>query len=237
MGGSDKNCPHEWKSRTTVESNNSNICNFNKYKNDEVNTYKPLSQYSSSVDILKADTGASSTFLKHEHSKYLHNPINLTNGPKVYLPDSTTLSPNIQGTITLNDSLPNNFFVLPGMKNESLLSIGQLCDHGCIAMFTKDDLQVFQNKKIVLQGYRNSTDGLWDVPLQHKKETINYVLKQNKTQFELAQYLHACAFSPAMDTFTKAIKNGNFISWPGINDFNFKSLIKTTVATAKGHLD
>ena len=225
--------------RTTVDSTNSEIiCNLHKFNSETVNTYIPLSQHSSSnVDILKADTGASSTFLKPEHQQYLHNPVQLTNGPRVHLPDNTTLTPTLKGTITLNDSLPINSFLLPGMKNESLLSIGQLCDQGCIAMFTKNNLQIFQNNKKILHGRRNSTDGLWDVPLQHKKQTINYVLQQNKPQFELAQYLHACAFSPAIDTFTKAIKNGNFISWPGINDLNFKSLLKTTVATAKGHLN
>ena len=44
-------------------------------------------------------------------------------------------------------------------------------------------------------------------------------------------------FSPSLSTFTKAIKNGNFITWPGINDLNFKKLLGTTMATEQGHLD
>ena len=35
----------------------------------------------------------------------------------------------------------------------------------------------------------------------------------------------------------KAIRNGNFITWLGIDKINFNSLLKTTLATAKGHLD
>ena len=203
-----------------MQSNNAQIiCNLNKFNSDQVTTCIPLSQYSSSLDnpnldILKADTGASSTFLKQEHKKYINHPINIQNGPQVHLPDNTTLTPTLKGSITLNDSLTMNSFLLPGMKNESLLSVGQLCDQGCIAVFTKNDLQVFHNNKKILHGHRNITDGLWDVPFQHQKQTINYVLTQTKPKYELAQYLHACAFSPTMDTFTRAIKMG--ISFHGL---------------------
>ena len=54
---------------------------------------------------------------------------------------------------------------------------------------------------------------------------------------ELAQYLHACAFSPVISTFQKCINKGNFLSWPGIEKLNFNKLIKTTEATLKGHMD
>ena len=123
------------------------------------------------------------------------------------------------------------------MKNESLLSIGQLCDKGCNAVFSKDKLNVYLNNKIILQGTRNTKDGLWDVPFDQQEIRLNYIVKKNLPKYELAQYLHSCAFSPALDTFTKAIKNGNFISWPGINDIDFKKFLINTPAIAKGHLD
>ena len=53
----------------------------------------------------------------------------------------------------------------------------------------------------------------------------------------LAQYLHATSFSPPLSTLERAVKNGNFITWPGIDDLNFKKLLGTTVALEKGHLD
>ena len=40
-----------------------------------------------------------------------------------------------------------------------------------------------------------------------------------------------------MSTFTQAIKNGNFVTWPGIGSLNFSKLLGTIMATAKGHLD
>ena len=66
---------------------------------------------------------------------------------------------------------------------------------------------------------------------------INYIIRKDKTKTELAQYLHAAAFSPSLSTFTKAISIDNFLTWPGIEDLNFGKLIGTTIATEKGHLD
>ena len=35
----------------------------------------------------------------------------------------------------------------------------------------------------------------------------------------------------------KAIDNGNFVTWPGINEINFKKLLGTTIPLEKGHMD
>ena len=130
-----------------MENNYSNtICNISNSNKNSVATCIPLSKYSLNVDYMKADTGASSTFLKEQHYKYLDNSRQILNGPIVHLPNNNTLTPNLQGTLTLNDSPPIKSYILPGMTNASLLSVGQLCDSGCIAMFTKNDLQVFLTK-------------------------------------------------------------------------------------------
>ena len=65
---------------------------------------------------------------------------------------------------------------------------------------------------------------------------INYVIKEDKTKLEMAQYLHAALFSPCIKTLQQVIYRGNLISWP-IENLNFNKFIKTTVATEKGHLD
>ena len=127
------------------------------------------------------------------------------------------------------------------MTNESLSLIGQLCDDDCIAIFSKNDLDIFKNKQLVLQGKHNKTDGLWDVPVtptvKNHEHSINFIVHKKKSKLELAQYLHACAGSLVISTFQKAIRNGNFITWPGIDNINFNALLKTILATAKCHLD
>ena len=68
-------------------------------------------------------------------------------------------------------------YVLPGMTNESLIYIGQVCYDNCIAIFSKNDLNMFKNKKIVLREKRNKQDGLLGVPLtstiKKNEHTIN----------------------------------------------------------------
>ena len=102
-------------------------------------------------------------------------------------------------------------------------------------------MNIFKNKKILLRGKRNKQDGLWDVPLtptiKHRWGTVNLLVHKNKSKLELAQYLHACSGSPVISTFQKAINNGNFITWPGIDKLNFNALIQTTLATIKDHLN
>jgi hypothetical protein len=46
-----------------------------------------------------------------------------------------------------------------------LISLGQLCDNNCIAIFTKQKMHVYKDKTCVLSGTRNHRDGLWDIPL------------------------------------------------------------------------
>ena len=115
----------------------------------------------------------------------------------------------------------------PNFKIESLLSIGQLCDSNCSAIFTKKDVIVFNSDKtLILNGTRNVFNGLWDVtieishpeppPTATMNQHENSVLHLDKTKSELARYLHAVAGCQTNSTFIQAINNGSFITWPGL---------------------
>ena len=150
--------------------------------------------------------------------------------------------------------------VFPTLTSSSLLSLGQLCDDGCIAVLDKHEINVYKGKKKVITGHRNVSDGLWDVPLQqlpshlsaleshppllssHKKsvnvfnQKVNAVIRRDKTHAQLAKYLHATCGSPPLSTFFKAVKSGNLLSWPGITVIKPID-VPYTLETAKGHLD
>ena len=201
---------------------------------------------------MKADTGATSTYIKPQDIHCATNIQLLRNGPTILQPDETTLQVTKTCQIPMNKKISTtakSAYIVPGLKNASLLSIGKLCDDNCVALFIKQNLFVFKNNDLLLQGIRNKFDGLWDVmfPIlsgtthinEHKTKTesINYIIQADKSKTDLAQYLHACCFSPCVSTFQKAIRNGNFVSWPGIESINFQKIIKTTAATEKGHLE
>ena len=132
--------------------------------------------------------------------------------------------------------------------------MGQLCDDHCIAIFDEKKLHIYKKDDIIIQttkdplltGLRNHIDGLWDVPfLQHDLKQLstksnlqlNYIIRKDKSKLELARYLHACAFSPVLSTFTKAIKRGNFVTWPGIEDLNFEKMLGAVKESEQDHLD
>ena len=63
------------------------------------------------------------------------------------------------------------------------------------------------------------------------------IITKDRKNTELIQYLHGFCFSPTPRTFLKAIKNGNFLTWPGLNNQQLLNPIPPSIATALGHLD
>ena len=74
-------------------------------------------------------------------------------------------------------------------------------------------MYILKEKKIILQGNRNFSDGLWDIklptvsppPPMYDVMDMHYIITNDKSKIDLARYLHATAFSPSITTFTKAI--------------------------------
>ena len=57
-----------------------------------------------------------------------------------------------------------------------------------------------------------------------------------RTKADLVQYLHQCAFSPVVHTWTKAIDARYFATWPGLTSDLVRKHLPKLIATAKGHL-
>ena len=214
----------------------------NKCNKKIFNFKSKLSIIPPNLNIAKADSGASTHSFCISDKKLLNNIRKMTNAPKCQLPDGTIISPKEQGEIKQFKNLSESAklaYVHPALKSASLISIGQLCDDGCTATFDKTKLEIIKNNKIIVQGHRNPDDGLWDIPLDTTPNNIkiNAIIRKNSTKHKLANYLHACAGSPSLSTFQKAIKKGYFLSWPGIEEINFEKYIPNQEATAKGHMD
>ena len=94
--------------------------------------------------ILKADTGASGNYIRLKDAIILKNKKLMKTGPKVRLPNNSVITSTTEGYLPFNN-LPKNAtqaHIFPDIKSASLLSIGQLCDSNCTAIFTKTDLTV-----------------------------------------------------------------------------------------------
>ena len=63
------------------------------------------------------------------------------------------------------------------------------------------------------------------------------ILKDKTKKAELADYLHAFAFSLALPTFKQAIQNNNFVTWAAITTINFSKFAGDKTPMYLGYLD
>ena len=81
------------------------------------------------------------------------------------------ITPTSQAKIQLSSELSDevqHVFMLNGLATGSLLSIRQLCDDDCIALFSKYHLKFLMNNKIIIESKQNN-NGLWNVPLHYPR--------------------------------------------------------------------
>ena len=194
--------------------------------------------------LFKADTGASAHYLAaKDMTKLGVSNVKPTLSPKlVQLPTQQIVASTHDSTLNIPkvSSAAKSATIFPKITGPSLLSIGQLCDDNCTAVFTKTNMKVLKNDSIIIEGKRNLNDGLWDVTLDDispPSAKLNAIINKSQTKTKLANYYHACCFSPCISTLTKAIKNGNFESWPGLEEQQLYKFMKRTMATSMGHLD
>ena len=211
--------------------------------------------------IAKGDSGASQHYFREKDLHYLTSTSSDTNNIQVSLPDSSTIQAKYKGYLPLTNKLTQkarSTIIFPHLHN-NLLSIGQLCDDGCTVTFTNQNMKVFKNNTLILQGFRsNSGDGLWDIPIpspstSSKLSTIqsdspdkiitptqlktplqpspsmNVIIRKATTAKDLATYLHAASFSPTKDIFFKAIKNNHFLGWPGLTPKFLKNIYQQSL--------
>jgi hypothetical protein len=97
-----------------------------------------------------------------------------------------------------------------------------------------------KNGKCVMHGSRDRKSHLWRVSLKQRFGTnqvhCNHA-HDNSNQKDLINYLHAACFSPVKSTWIKAIKNGNFTSWPGLTEDAVEKHLSKSTSTTKGHLN
>ena len=81
---------------------------------------------------------------------------------------SVAISSNKQGELPISNHLSTKgktAIVLPDLTSSSLISLGQLCDDGCNVNLDKHKLSVYKEENLIMEGVRNKTDGLWDIPI------------------------------------------------------------------------
>jgi hypothetical protein len=184
-----------------------------------------------------------------------------TPGVDVILPDGSTITSSHTAVLQLPSILPlgaRTAHIFPGLKSGSLISIGQLCDHGCTATFDATRVRIYYQDQIIMTGSRSSdTNHLWILELDGVMPNSNpsnntpvsappaleptigtaHSLMSYDTIAERIAFYHAALFSPVISTWCDAIDNGHFTTWPELTSAQVrKYLPHGSGPMIKGHL-
>jgi hypothetical protein len=112
----------------------------------------------------------------------------------------------------------------------AILSIGQLCDAGCTALFDRTTVTIYSANTILATGQR-APNGLWTIKVApgamptpnpvwpHATPTLpraNLSTLANQTASNQIAFLHAAAGYPVPSTRLCAIHKGSFTTWPAL---------------------
>jgi hypothetical protein len=205
-------------------------------------TPTPLSDYAI------ADTGTTGHYLlpqsPHVNNNIAKNPIT------VQMPNGSGITSSHTCDLDVATLPPaaRDGHILPGLASHSLLSMAKLCDNGCTVLFDSNRCRVQHKQQTIMEGPRDPTTKLWLLPLCPNPRPVlttsstanphfGNAAQQTSTKSDLIQYLHAACFSPSPTTWTNAIANNQFTTWPGLTTRAVKRYLPPSLATAKGHLD
>lgn len=149
----------------------------------------------------KGDSGASNHYFALSDIEVLNDTEETTDGIEVILPTADTVKSTKTGYLPFANlsKKATKTEVFPALKH-SLISLGQLCDDGCLVLLHKQKLLAAKNGNIVLTGDRNHIDKLWDIPVEQKstpKQTgalhlpkpkphsLNVIIRKDKTKADL----------------------------------------------------
>ena len=140
----------------------------------------------------------------------------------------------------------------------SLMSAGRTADDGTISIFTKDGVTVHKEQDVLIKcqgqpifiGVRDE-HGRYRIPLMQQRgqwqprkpsKRARQVLEKANSVYDLPsieqaiKWMHAVCGYPVKSTWLKAIKAGNFVGWPLLNEKNVNKYYPDTDETQKGHM-
>jgi hypothetical protein len=182
-------------------------------------------------------------------SKELKLPTLGQSNKSVYLPNNAKLTTSYKTQLPFEQmsDKAREADVLPGLKR-SLMSINKISQEGYTTVFhpgkagvtihKPGTIKIITSKPPVLQGYKTNKAKLWTVTAGQgppgKEETNNVYSLLSIPQ--LVKYLHAAARFSVEDTWYKAVKAGNFITWPGLTPEAVRKHFPESDKTQQGHM-
>ena len=244
----------ERQNRSEARTNSQGmISNWHRRDNPHTETIYNASNIKISEDMAIADAGATSHFLI-KRAPVLNKQITMK-PLRINLPDGAQLYSTHTATLDIPWIPPNarKAHIVPGLSHTSLISVKSLCDEGCIVTYNKSNCNIEYEGRLVWQGVREPSTGLWILPLNPNnppdqssttkpinnpptKETA-FNVHAISSKASVVKFLHQCLLSPPKATLLKAVENNQLPTWPGLTPNAIKKYLPdTSPATDKGHM-
>ncbi len=193
---------------------------------------------------LVIDSGATSHFVPEN----MNLPKKGKSTKEVYLPDNTKLHATYKTELPFEQlsSKAREADILPGLKTP-LISVNKMSEEGYTTIFHPGEkgVTIHQAGTVaitttippILQGCKTNGAKLWTVTADQTttKEGVNHAYDLPSIS-QTVRYLHAAAGYPTKATWTKAIKAGNFNTWPTITPATVNCHFPESDKTQKGHM-
>ena len=142
-------------------------------------------------------------------SHYLHldalphcsHIVRTTSVPTVQVANGNVIKPDLRATFKISNKRSpkaQSTHVFNDTTTGSLIYMGQLYIDNCINIFTKFDVIFLKHNQVIINGLRECTNGLWNIPLEHSNPAqqsstryhphqSNVILCYDTTKYELAK--------------------------------------------------
>ena len=211
-------------------------CNLNQFRS----TPTAFASSAHSVSHLPcADTGSSHILLGETDATQLSN-VRHDSTIRVALLNGDTISSSSAGDLWLpHTPVPLTAHIFPDSSlNTSLISISELCNNGCVATCTSEDVHVTKDGFTVLHHNKDKSDYLWNVQLiAPTAATSASAILRNDTDSAFATSIHTALGSPVLSTLLRTVRKGYLSSYPRLTTTMITAYLSLTAATAREHLD
>ena len=150
-----------------------------------------------------ADSGASNTYFRLKD--VANNKVATRNSIVVTQENGDTM----QSTHIANMNLPTLSseakigHVVPYLSSVSFLSIGQLYDDNCLALFAKEKVFIFKKNTSLLKGQRNHFNGMWTIPVPIQSVSVPSPTTLTKTKLQTTLQVHNVLQNKIIKKFPK----------------------------------
>ena len=114
------------------------------------------------------DTAATSHYLHPSALPHYSHVAHTTSVPTVQVANGDIIKPAFSSTLKLSSKLSSrsqSAHVFNNITTGSLISMGQLCNDDFFSIFTKYYVEILNHNQVIITGFRDRTNGLWNIPL------------------------------------------------------------------------